>query len=807
MVAETNRKRRKLERERRAMERPVGARGFPVAILNPPPAPTLREIANTTPLPSHLAHLVSSTSKKPSTRPLVTPSLNAGLGVGFNGLGPNATAYPDLPALTPADIATDLDYLFQHRRAGFGYSYGMFPAVSGVGFPGVGPGIGPGVGFGPGAGGVGFNSVPGVGFGINGVGPAEMYPPGPGPGMAPPPLAGPPMPLPQSHPGMTGPGVGSADSPGFGQPSTGVFQPSVGRENAYPLGPSGSGLPQGGPATSGRTQRPPGPILDREREGAPQRERELVARDRDREFSQREHDRERVGEMNNRERERDREFGSNAGPRYQSSEWNPKPSGGLDWGLGDRRREEDLLERERERERVERLDRERTQVQPMTAPPIPRHQNQHSHPHPHHPHPSHPQHHPSHPSHLNHPAHSQPPHTHSHHQHQHSHPLSQHPHQHTQHPHGPTGAAPHHHHGQHYHHRHHHHVVHHHHSSGPESRTDVEGPGTRRGQGQGQTSTHMEIINLSTNSSSKALCKREEGKFGGSSLPASRPSSTHPPFVYDERERDRDRDKDRDRDRPVATPFVLGPSHNSLSAASSPRHNWPHGDMGGPHLPGAPGGPFPPASERFHSPVPGSSGATGAPHRFSNPPSHLHRRSPSSLTTSPSRSGPPASPTSVNLVNPGGLSSSMNTSSSPGPFPHARKPSPILPPPSKLGMSSLVYSPRLAGPGVLPPTGPGVPGVLSGSTAGPGVPGVLSGPPGIPPSGILTSGPGMPPVLAMSQGSSGPGIGGSMGPGGPGVPIGLGDGHSRTGSPMISFTSPRVGAGVPPAQKIGVEGV
>ncbi|KIM60512.1 hypothetical protein SCLCIDRAFT_944283 [Scleroderma citrinum Foug A] len=44
MVAETNRKRRKLERERRALERPVGARGIPVPILNPPPAPTLREI-------------------------------------------------------------------------------------------------------------------------------------------------------------------------------------------------------------------------------------------------------------------------------------------------------------------------------------------------------------------------------------------------------------------------------------------------------------------------------------------------------------------------------------------------------------------------------------------------------------------------------------------------------------------------------------------------------------------------------------------------------------------------------------------
>lgn len=825
MVAETNRKRRKLERERRALERPVGARGIPVPILNPPPAPTLREIVNTTPLPSHLVHLVSNASKKLLTRSLVNPTLNAGLGVGYDGLGPNPAAYPDLPTLAPADIATDLDYLFQHRRAGFGYGYGMFPAVPGVGFHGVGPGIGPGMGFGHsiGGAGLGFNGVPGVGFGINGSGPGEMYPPNTGPGMAhpgavPPPVAGPSMPLPQPHPEITGPGIGPTDSPGFGQPSAGVFQPGVGRENAYPLGSGGPALAQGDPETSGRNQRTSGSTLDRERESTLQRERELVARDRDRELPQREREmreceRERVRDINNRDRERG-EFMSNVGPRYQSSEWNPKPSGGVDWSFGDRRREEDMLERERERERAER---ERSQGQPMTGPPIPHHQNQHSHSL-HHPHPSHSQHltHPSHPPHLGHSGHSQPP---SHHQHHHPHPHSQHQvHQHTQHQHGPTGNAPHHHHVGQHHHRHHYHVLHHHPPgselrTGPASGTSAEGSGIRHGQGHGQTSTTMEIINLSAGSS-KALWKREEGKFGGTSLPGSRPSSTHPPFsVYDERERDRDRDRDRDRerdrDRPVATPFVIGPSPNSLSAASSPRHNWPHGDMGGPHPPGGPGALYPPPSERFHSPVSGSSGTQGVLHRFSNPPpsSHLHRQSPNSLTTSPSRSGPPASPSSANLVNPGVPSSSANTSSSPGPF-HTRKSSPNLPPPSKLGMSPLVYSPRLAGPGVLPPTGPGVPGVLSGAVSN-----VLSGPssgPGIPPSGILTSGPGIPPTLAMPQGSSGPGIGGGIPPSGP-PPIGMGDGQSmsgftgsRTESPLM-FASPR--AGPPPIQKIGVEGV
>ena len=66
---------------------PFIARAFPVPILNPPPAPTLREIVNTTPLPSHLAHIVSDTSKKLSIGPLVNPNLNAGLGIGYNGLG------------------------------------------------------------------------------------------------------------------------------------------------------------------------------------------------------------------------------------------------------------------------------------------------------------------------------------------------------------------------------------------------------------------------------------------------------------------------------------------------------------------------------------------------------------------------------------------------------------------------------------------------------------------------------------------------------------------------------------------------
>lgn len=821
MMAETNRKRRKLERERRAAERPIPVRRFPVPIRDPPPAPSLREIVNATPLPSRLVQFISSANKRPLPDGAINPTLNSGLLLGYSGLGLNPTAYPDLPTASPADIAADLEYIFQHRRAGFGYPYGIFPGAPGVGFPAVGPGIGPGMGFGPGAGGAatGYNNAAGVPFGMNGLPTVETYPTSAGPGVTqpgpvPPPATGTSVPPSHNHAGMTGPGVGPTDSAGFGQPSMGTFQPSAGRESAYPPGP-------GGPSTSGRIPRSSGPPLDREWEAQAQRERErereLVAREHTRELAQQRdreiRERERVGEINSRGR--DREFGPNVGPGYQSSGWNSKPSGPADWGLSERRREDDIMDREREKERVDWGDRDKSQAQPGLTP-APRPQNQQSHLHSHHTHlaPSPHLAHSSHSSHSSHQAHSQPPHAHPHHQHQHphphQHPHSPHPHLHTQHPHGPTGAAPHHHHVSQHHHRHHHHILHNHHSSGPESRigptsgVGVEGPGIRSGQGH-QTPT-MELINLSANPSSKTHWKREEGKYGGGSVPGSRPSSTHPSFpTYDER------------DRPVATSFVLGPSQNTASATSSPRHNWAHGEVGNSVPPGGPGAAFPPP-ERYHSPIPGGPGTSGMPHRSSNPPQAHHRRqSPNSLTVSPSRSGPPTSPTNANLSNPIAPPSSMNTSS-PGPFALPRKSSPVLPPPSKLGMPPIVFSPRLTGPGVLPPTGPGVPGMLSGAAAGTGVGVMLSGPPsgpGVPPP----SGPGMSPPLAILSSTSGPGIPLPNGPGiipqsGPGIPpaAGPGDGPgvppppftgSRTASPLISFAR----TGAPPGQKIVVEGV
>lgn len=209
----------------------------------------------------------------------------------------------------------------------------------------------------------------------------------------------------------------------------------------------------------------------------------------------------------------------------------------------------------------------------------------------------------------------------------------------------------------------------------------------------------MEIINLSANASSKSHLKREEMKPGGNSMPGSRPSSTHPlPPSYDERERERgewerERERERERDRPIATPFVLAPSHHAISStSSSPRHGWTPGpgEPGGPMSSSAPPALFPLAPERFHTPV---------PHRYSNPAPNGLSQLPRPLTTSPPRA--PASTISTTSPSMSPMNASLPSSTSTGPF-LPRKPSPALP---KLGMP-LGYSPRLAGPGVVPPTGP-----------------------------------------------------------------------------------------------------
>ncbi|KAI9567780.1 Sds3-like-domain-containing protein [Boletus coccyginus] len=743
MIAETNRKRRKLERERRAVERPPGARRVPNAILNPPPAPTLRQIANTIPLPSHLSYLAANKKLSNATGLGVYPGLD-----GLSGM----TAYPDLPTLSPHDIAADLEFLFQHRRMGwmrFGSPVGV---PVGVGYSGTTSGFGPAaMGFG--------GPTPNPGYGVNGLGPAESYPPNPGPSIAlgnnPSQIGGPPLSLGSSGPGLgpppaptsvpsqntpntiVGPGITNADGTSFSQPTMGIFQgpPSFGTgPTGYPLGPGVGGtsivIGPGGTASTpvigpgvARIQRPSG-FVEREREFQRDRERELIHRDRDMRERDLPRDRELVAqrEREMREREREREFGPNMGPAYPP--WGSKPAGGMDWGVGDARRREEKNERDRERER--------SQVQPIVPTP---------------PHPC-----------NNTPAsplisrirctqispiltnipiilnttilmsstRTSIPSINTEHRTYHRTTIS-----------SGDGASP-----------------------------------LPQGSGSAPGIQTMEIINLSAN---KSHWKRDEAKLGGSSMPGSRPSSTRPlppSHNYDEREQERERERERERDRPIATPFVLAPSHHTISStASSPRHGWTPGPGSpGPASSNVPPAPFSHPPERFHTPV---------PHRFSNPTPNGLSQLPRPLTTSPPR----APPTSVSTTSP--LISAMNvplpsSSSSTGPFPLPRKPSPALP---KLGIP-LGYSPRLTGPGVVPPTGPGIPGVLSAASGGPGVT----------PSGILTSGPGVPP---------GPGIAPAVVGGPPGETTPSLFTANRTTSPLIPYPGP------PPVvstQKVGIDG-
>ncbi|KAG0703566.1 Sds3-like-domain-containing protein [Suillus ampliporus] len=234
---------------------------------------------------------------------------------------------------------------------------------------------------------------------------------------------------------------------------------------------------------------------------------------------------------------------------------------------------------------------------------------------------------------------------------------------HHRHPHH-THAPPHHHVGGHHHHRHHHHVVHHHHPPEP------------------QPQPQPEMINLK---------QQHWNKHG------SRPSSTHPPFE--------------ERDRPVATPFALAPSHNSIAGstsgpgmpngpAPSPRHGWMHQD----DRERPP--PFQAPPDRYHSP---------GPHRYAGPSSSHPPHPQSALSrqnssgVSPPRARPlPPSPSSIphpGLRSPSRFEPHASTASSPVMKPRR----PLSPPPmsaSKLGMPPIGpasgFSPRLAGPGAPP---------------------------------------------------------------------------------------------------------
>ncbi|RPD61712.1 hypothetical protein L227DRAFT_58763 [Lentinus tigrinus ALCF2SS1-6] len=124
MIAETNGKKRRLERERKLIERPPPTRRFPMPLHEVPPAPTLREIVRNSPfgLPDSAPTLRKRSRKKElaSQVPL---------------------AYPTLEPLSRHEIIQDLEMFWQHHRnAPIGYNPhshmpGLMNAVLGGGMP------------------------------------------------------------------------------------------------------------------------------------------------------------------------------------------------------------------------------------------------------------------------------------------------------------------------------------------------------------------------------------------------------------------------------------------------------------------------------------------------------------------------------------------------------------------------------------------------------------------------------------------------------------------------------------------------
>ncbi|OBZ76494.1 hypothetical protein A0H81_03169 [Grifola frondosa] len=117
MFSETNRKRRKLERERRVIERPLPNRRFPSIPHDLPPTPTLLEIVKSYPYGVSTPSVHSSRRAKKDHPPV------------------SSLAYPQLTTLSPGDVMRDLEILYQHRRAAAGFDPhrpGMMNAVLGA---------------------------------------------------------------------------------------------------------------------------------------------------------------------------------------------------------------------------------------------------------------------------------------------------------------------------------------------------------------------------------------------------------------------------------------------------------------------------------------------------------------------------------------------------------------------------------------------------------------------------------------------------------------------------------------------------
>ncbi|TBU52493.1 Sds3-like-domain-containing protein [Dichomitus squalens] len=105
MIAETNGKKRKLERERRTLERPPPPRRFPLPLHEVPPAPSLSEIVQSSPfgLPESASALLRRTSRKKESASQIP------------------LAYPTLAPLSRHEIIQDLDHFYSHRHVPVGY--------------------------------------------------------------------------------------------------------------------------------------------------------------------------------------------------------------------------------------------------------------------------------------------------------------------------------------------------------------------------------------------------------------------------------------------------------------------------------------------------------------------------------------------------------------------------------------------------------------------------------------------------------------------------------------------------------------
>ncbi|KIK60339.1 hypothetical protein GYMLUDRAFT_603956 [Collybiopsis luxurians FD-317 M1] len=157
IIAETNRKRRKLERERRAADRPQPVRRVPLPpdprfSYSLPPPPTLRQVVDSFPLPNEsnilTRHQDSTRFNVPKTRPHVN-GVNGVNGTGakrsrLNGIAPahpplglgsltSLVAYPELSTLSSAEVQGDLErLLIGARRSGMSNQGPPLPVGMGV---------------------------------------------------------------------------------------------------------------------------------------------------------------------------------------------------------------------------------------------------------------------------------------------------------------------------------------------------------------------------------------------------------------------------------------------------------------------------------------------------------------------------------------------------------------------------------------------------------------------------------------------------------------------------------------------------